>query len=306
MIIEEVTNSTPYNAPAGNAVKVLGPSLPQVVDVPQTDICLCDFIQCEYIERVFANAGTENYKKDFSDFLFKRFIDTDSISIFLQKNKVDVAELDDDTYGELFNGFPDGTEEQQKYYGFVIDWTAVFLNFGGGYFRIRVEKSILGTDSEVTSRTFRLLTYSDIAADGTVKIVSTQNGNIFGSEFDFTGLNWQQYVRIPGRFGNPVPTLETSRYQTEEKVTRQIKDIMSREWTLETKKINWEVAEKLIYNKMLANKILITDYSVRYEALWRDVDVKPTELEKPEIGSPDKIYNIKFVDTEGIYEKTNF
>lgn len=307
MIIEELPNGKPYSALSGMAEKVLGPNLPKVVVTPTNDICICDFVDCEYIETVFSDTGGDSYKQDFSDFLFKRFLATDSIQLFLQKDSNDIVELTDDTYGTLFDGFPDGDDVQQLYYGFVINWTSVFAAFGGGVYNLRVVKDILGNQTEETSRLFRLYTYSDIAADQTVKIVSVQNGNILGSEFDFTGLNWRQYVRIPGVFGNPVPVLETDRYQTQQKELRQIKDTMSREWTLKTKKINWEVAEKLIYNKLLANQILITDYKVKAEAIWRDIDVKPTEIEKPELsGTPDKIYNVTFVDTEGIFEKTNF
>ena len=38
---------------------------------------------------------------------------------------------------------------------------------------------------------------------------------------------------------------------------------MTRVWELNTGFINWEVADKLVYNKLLANEIYITDYTIK-------------------------------------------
>ena len=59
-----------------------------------------------------------------------------------------------------------------------------------------------------------------------------------------------EYGYIPkDEFGNPVPIFETSEYVTSQHIRRQNKATMSREWTLNTKLISWEVVEKLVYNK---------------------------------------------------------
>ena len=82
---------------------------------------------------------------------------------------------------------------------------------------------------------------------------------------------------------------------------------MSREWTLNTKLISWEVVEKLVYNKLLGNEILITDYKIKAESLWRRVKVFMQEIDKPEIvNNPNRRYNIKFVDVKQIFTKRNF
>ena len=58
---------------------------------------------------------------------------------------------------------------------------------------------------------------------------------------------------------------------------------------------------------MLANEILITDYNILAESLWRRIDVLPKDLDKSETsGHPDKIYNITFVDSKDIFKKRNF
>lgn len=305
MIVLEIDNIKPYPF-NGNAVKILGQGITVKPPTEENEICICDYIACNYKENVFYSADGADYKNDKSDFLFRRIISSDSITLYLVKNGVE-TELTDDTYGELFDGFSEGTEDQQKYYGYAIDWNKVGDTLGVGIYTLKAELSILGTDTEYISREFELNVYSDIAADGTVKIESVQNGNIIGSDFDFTDLEWNQYLRVPGRFGNPTPQYETSRYLDQNYNFKQIKDKMTRVWDLNTGLINWEVAEKLVYNKVMANEIYITDYSIKAESIWRRIQVRLEEIEKPPIpNSKDRRYLFKFVDNREIYQKRNF
>ena len=307
MIIQKATNTNPYLTVIGNAKKELGESLPVVIGRPVNDICICDYIRCQYKELVFASLTSESYKKDYSDFLFKRLISSDTVEIILQKDGINIETLDDNTFGELYNGFSNGNNEQQLYYGFLVDWSKVFIAHGGGYYNIKANLSILGNESEFISREFRLLEYQDLAADGTVKIESYQDGNIFGSEFDFTGLNWYQSMRITGRFGNAEPQFEKDNYIDQQQRRQQIKSTMSRLWSLDTGLLSWEVVEKLVYNKLLSNRILITDYSIKAENIWRQIAVELEEITKPPIfNTPNKRYNIKFVDSTLIFQKRNF
>jgi len=308
MIITQLPNSAPQPFFTGNASKVVSNTLPEFRATVLNDTCICDFVQCVYEEKVFASAAsTDFWKNDKNDFLFRKFQATDVITLELFKDGVNVASITDNTYGTFFNGFPNGTAEQQLYLGFLIDWRLVFLAFGGGKYYLQSNILVIGNAQSTQSRNFILQGYSDIAADQTVRIETVQNGNIRGSLFDFTDLNWQQSIRIPGVFGNPTPVYETDRYITSTHQRRQNKDTMSREWFLQTKKLNIEVVDKLIYNKLLANEILITDYKIRAESIWRRIPVFPTEIEKPVIsGHPDKIYNVTFVDAEDIFVKRNF
>ena len=306
MIIETLANTTPYNYASANAFKLLGKSLPLVVTQEIADFCICDFITCKYVEKVFVKPTEEWYKNDKNEFLFKRLVSSDTVAIELYKDGIKVDDLNTNTYGTFFNSFT-GSAEQQLYVGYLLDWELVFNAFGSGKYTVQAQLNIIGNATTYESREFDLMVYSDEAAHQTVRIESTQNGNIIGNQFDFTGLNWYQSLRIPAVFGNPTPIYENDRYVTETRKVRQIKDKMSREWTLSTKKINWEVAEKLIYNKMLANEILITDYNVFAESIWRRVGVFPKSLEKKELsGTPDKIYTIKLIDDNDYFIKRNF
>jgi len=307
MILIQLPNTSPYIFTSGNAGKLLSPSL-QVIKVENVnDICICDFITCDYRERVFADpATTDFWKNDKNEFLFKRFIVADTVVMELFKDEVFVTTLNNNALGKFFNGFT-GSAEQQLYVGYLLDWRLVEAAHGVGSYQVRTQLTIIGDVTDVQSRVFELMRYSDIAAHKTVRIESTQNGNIIGSEFDFSGLNWQQSVRIPGTFGNPTPSLETDNYTTSTHQVRQITSKMSTQWFIKTRKINYEVAFQLVYNKLLANEILITDYNILAESIWRRQSVFPSEIEKPELsGNPNKIYNITFTDNEDIYKKRNF
>ena len=309
MIIIQRANSNPYSFISGNAGKLLGKTLPSFKKIEENDICICDFIKCEYVEKVFCDALNPNdyWKNDQNEFLFKRLINTDSVFLELQKDGVKVADLNDNTYGTFFDGFSDGTEEQQLYIGYLIDWKLVYSFFDVGKYTIVANLNIIGNVSKSVSREFNLNIYNDIAAADTVRIESYQNGNILGNDFDFTGLNWYQSLRIGGEFGNPSPVFETTEYVTSQHIRKQNKATMSREWTLNTKLLNWEVVEKLVYNKLLGNEILITDYKVKAESLWRRVRVFMKDIDKPQIvNNPNRRYNVSFVDEKQIFTKRNF
>ena len=309
MIITELINSSPYAFQSGNAIKFLGKSLPEIITPAVNDSCICDFIQCQYIERVFASQSPNNewWKNDMNEFLFKRLVATDTVGIELWKEGIKIADLNTNTYGTFFNGFASGSSEQQLYVGYLLEWELVQSAFGNGNYQIKAQLNIVGNATTYESRLFSLITYSDVAANKTVRIESTQNGNIIGGNFDFTNLNWYQSLRVPGTFGNPTPTVETDNYVNSNHEKRQITAKNSREWSLATGLINYEVGTQLLYNKMLANEILITDYLIKNESIFRRINLMLSEIEKPEIkNTPDRVYNITFTDKQDKYKKRNF
>lgn len=311
MIITQLPNTAAYIFGSGNAFKETYCSVPSISTLPnveaQNDICICDYVTCEYVENVFAETGGEFWKNDGNDFLFKRIIAADTIDLYLYKEETKVADLNDNSYGTFFNGFPSGNDQQQLYVGYFLEWELVFNSFNAGEYTVRGDLSILGNDIPFKSRKFKLRGYTDEAAHKTVRIESTQNGNIIGSQFDYTGLDWKQSVRIPGTFGNPTPVYEEDRYITETRKIRQIKDTMSREWTLNTFMIPWEIVNTFVYDRLISNEILVTDYNILAESIWRRIGVFPSEVSKPELsGTPTKLYSIKFIDNTQIFLKRNF
>ena len=308
MIIINLPNTKPYNFTSGMATKRLGHSLPRIEVSETNDICICDYISCSYIEKVFSSQSPNNewYKNDQSDFLFRRFIAADTIQIELYKDNVKIEDLNNNDFGTYFGSFT-GTSEQQLYKGYLLDWELVQATHGNGYYQVKAQLNIIGAASTYESRQFLLSQYSDVDANNTVRIESYQDGNIFGSEFDFSGLNWYSSIRVPGNFGNPTPIVETDNYINSNHEQKQITAKHSREWSLKTGLINYEVGTKLIYNKLLGNKVLITDYLIKAESIFRRVDVVLSEIEKPELkGLQDRVYNVTFTDREDKFRKRNF
>lgn len=285
-----------------NAARPITP--PPTIEV--SDFCVCDVLKCEYEELVFTHTDGLWWKNDKNDFLYKRIVSSDTVALELWKNDVKIEDLNNNDFGTLYSSFS-GSVEQQLYYGFLIDWNLVHATHGVGRYQIKAEMNVLGNSFTETSRYFNLMVYNDTAAHQTVRVESTQNGNIIGSQFDYTDLNWYQSLRIPAIFGNAVPIYETDKYVAENREFQQIQDKMTREFDLNIKKINWEVVEKLIYNKLLANEILITDYNLYAETLWRRVSVVLKELSKKDTkNNPNKMYNCKFTDDKEFYIKRNF
>ena len=309
MIIIQQLNTVPYSFSSGNAKKELSPAIDKVPSPQTNDTCICDFFVCTYVEKIFVDPNFPNdfWKNDKNEFLFRKLVPTDTVDMELHKNGVKVADLIDNTFGIFFDGFPQGSLAQQIYKGYFVDWLSVYNVHGIGVYKIVANLNIIGNATVSESRDFNMVFYSDLLADSTVRIETVQNGNILGSEFDFSGLQWQQSLRIPAVFGNPTPTFETTEYMTSQHLRRQNKATMSREWELSTRLISWEVVSKLVYNKMLGNEILITDYKIKAESIWRRVSVFMKEIDKPEVGNiPNKRYNMKFVDSQDVFTKRNF
>lgn len=310
MIIETIANISPYAYNSGNACKVVGASLPPVVEPVIPEFCICDFISCIYVEKVFCDPINPNdfWKNDQNEFLFKRLVSADSVDIELFKDGVKIEDLNNNNFGTFFNGFASGSSEQQLYVGYLLDWNLVHATHGTGLYEVHAQLNIIGVATEFISRQFNLCIFNDILAHQTVRIETIQNGNIIGSQFDFTDLNWQGSVRIPAVFGNPTPVFESDRYVTSTgRIKRQIQEQMSREWFMKTKKLAWEVVDVLIYNKLMANEILITDYNIYAESVWRRQNVILKEPEKIETtGNPDKMYNFTFEDNTDIFKKRNY
>lgn len=273
MITNVIANDFPYPAKTGGVWKlaVSVAKLPTSIQDVSNDFCYCGF-DCNYEELALADvADASSYKNDSSSFLFRKVNSADTISFTLRKNGVQVAVLNDNTFGTLYTSFA----QQPLYSGFAINWRAVLATFGAGKYNFIATLNILGTIYTSESRQFRLLPFSDEVADSTVRIESFQNGNIIDSEFDFAGLNWYSSYRIGGFFGEKTPVLEVDNYVNQEYKKVQIADRLRVEYTLYTRLLPSEISNAIAYNQMLANRILVTDYNVLNHEIYRQIEVRP-------------------------------
>lgn len=278
MITIQLPNTTPHSRTRiAQRLEAQTADLSALPSEQSNDFCYCR-LECEYTELAFAEAGGDEYKNDKSSFLFQKMVGADSIVFELYKAGALVATLNDDTLGIYYASFP----AQALYTGFVIDWGLVADAHGFGVYQFKAQQTILGDASTFESRVFRLMPYADDLADGTVKIESYQNGNIIGSPFDYTDLNWYSSYRVAGRFGGKSPVIEVDNYVKSDFTKAQIQDRIRTEYTLQTRLLPSVVANAVAYDQVLANSILITDYNVLSHELYRQIQVRPISIDAKE------------------------
>jgi hypothetical protein len=241
-----------------------------VVERPTTrGVCDCRCSeQCVFKLPVFADTSGNARNNDNSDFLFKLLssFDTGALELWKYENGTPVKKDDLDntnTYGTFYDlGTWTQYPNQELYFGYFLEWLKVFNAFGAGQYFVRAELTILAVSQTIDSDIFVLNQFDHNLADETIKIKTVQNGQVRRSAFDFTGMNWQQEIRLPGFFGFRTPELKTDRYLDEDYVTKQVQDEIVDTYTMEINKfMNGSVCEDFIYSRMLANEIYVTDYN---------------------------------------------
>ncbi len=298
MITLQLTNPNPYVLLSGMAAKIKGQSLPAVIDPSVNSFCYCEF-ECEYVEKVFGAIGDNDFwKNDKRTFPYRKLISTDTVTIKLFKADVLVATIIDNTYGIYTNGYPaPATPEQKLYVVFTIDFQKVLTLQGPGQYQIKTDLNILGNITTEESVLFQLYPYSDLNANGTVRIETNQNGNIIGSTFDFTDLNLYQSYRIRGKLTETTPELESDRFFNNDYELKQIQDKVINKWLLKTEKLARSISVLLSNDSVLANEFLITDYNIINEAVFRRIPLYPESMEKPDIGKTTRpIWEVTFTD----------
>jgi len=265
--------------------------------------CECPF---DYV--VFADPGLEEWKNDKRPVLYRKVIPSDTISIKLLKEGVEVETLDQNANLGTFYDF--GDLANPDYTGYVLEWEEVFQTFGPGKYIIRGEGTQTGQAVELDSPEFTLCRFSTDAAHNTVKLDWIQNGNIIRSAFDYTGLNWPQQIRIPGIFWQKTATLEIEEYQNELRERTQIQDKVTYQYTLQSRFIPGDLFNRLTSDGVLGNVFFVTDYNFdnAHRGEYLNYPVKPIEIPKSEEkrGLAATLVEIKFADATDDVIKRNF
>lgn len=297
-LYKNIPNYLPYTLTSKFSVKVCGTTIVPPKDNTAPEFCLCE---CPYAQYVFHSDDGLFWKNDKTSVLFKKYLPSDTIEIQLWKDGVQKDVLNSSVYGEYFN------ITSKDYIGYVVDWKKVFDAFGNGGYQIKAAQIILGQSTPWESVEYNLFPYNSVLANGTVRIETTQNGNIMSSDFDFTGLNWYSSYRISGRF-RVEESIEIDRYLTSAYRYDQIQDVIPEKYTLETKLLPSAVTKVLIKDSLLANDFLITSYHELDHDKYIRVPVYPSAI--PAQGQPSqtskKKYTIEFDNRFNIARKRNF
>ena len=305
MIIIDRTNPNPYPSYEGQAKRVQATTLPNIPKEPR-EVCICDVQDCEYYNYVFADStDTDGFKNDKSSFLLRKYTSSDNITFKLLKNDEEIATISDNTYGTYYGS---GVGSQSDYRGLVIEWRNVFNLHGSGVYQIQFDTTIIGVTSSQKSVKFYLLPYSDESADRTVRIRWTQNGSIKSSEFDFTGLNWEQEWRLAGKFWNSQPSLEVDNYLNGDYKIEQIQDRINTEYDLAIDYIPSIIGDALIYDCILGNSVEVTSYDLQSYKDYLDYEVQAVSVDLAQEQDRFKMkeFLIKFTNRKDNVIKTNY
>ena len=304
MILTEVNNINPmFQSSFACAEETVSVTFPK--EGIKLDFCHCNF-ECDYEESVFANPGESEFENDKSSFLYQLLSNTSTIEFTLVKESTgEEFPIVDNTYGQYY---PKGsfTDHPLKA-GVIIEWEKVFIEEGGGRYYLKVDQTNFTQLVTYESRYFKLQRFQLLLADLTVRIETIQNGYIEGG-LDFTGLNWVQWIRVPGTFGQGRPNLEKENYLDGTRRRTQIQDGVNYEYTLKTQLINSEVSDFIFRNLILANEITVSDYTIWNHKVYRSLEVDPTEIPEPiyTAGTRKAIFAITFTDRKEDTIKRNF
>jgi len=275
MITEELLNSRPM-ALGVMACRIESDVLRFPRDEFTIDFNFCG--ECCFEMKVFAKLGNEyDHENDKTAVLDRQIIPTDTIAFELLKDGVKVADLNTNALGQYF---PLGTFPNSFYTGYLIDWNSVMVAHGVGCFQVRKQLTVLGTASVTDSIVYFLQPYSDERADETVRLDVIQNGYIINSQFDYTGMNWFQSYRLPGRFNKVKPEYTETRYQDSQRRQTQVQDSIVDNYLLELEAAPSQIYDTLNYETVLANDIKINDYRLYNADIFRAEPVDFKEFSK--------------------------
>jgi len=266
MILKKITdNTTPYDLCA-MATKLPTNKAKLPKEEYERDFCYCNY-ECDTCDNLVFGGSTNPINNDKSSFFFKKQRLSDTYTLKLLKNGVQVALLNSNALGELFNF---GLQ-----IGFIVDWNLVYNAFGSGSYEIETDYSVLGITGTLNSHGYTLRQFTEECANGTVKIEWYQNGKIQSSDFDFTGLNWYNSVRLRANFKTNTPELVQENYLDSNRVTTQIQSSIIDNYLLTTKIICKDLKDTIYYDLVLANQMLITNFNLFEELIiQKEVNVK--------------------------------
>ena len=297
MIISEIT--------AGKQMILGGVSCrtpSKVIQLPTEKdiICSCDFVssECDYEELAFTNQDdeTDTYRNDFKSVLITLLDDSSSYEFFLVNSKDEETALIDDTYGTLYDkGF---NVSQPLKVGFRIEWFKVFNLLGGDVYTIRIKQTDFGTTVSTDSHNLRLMKYSEIASEGTIKIETNQKGVSLQGQ-DFEGMVYNQMNRVVAEFGNEAQQNEVSRLKDASYKDFDIQNEFYYQYTLSTNLLPSQIADYILNNDTKTDEIFISNYSLYAYRQYRDLEVVAEGTNDPSddyVKNKNKKFTITFND----------
>lgn len=284
------------------------------------DCCYCS---CDTELPVFAylTDGNDKYKNDISSFLIKVPTDSTVTATLTHQTTGTAYVLTDNTYGFYYGV----GQLKDDVFGFIVQWYSVAdaIGFGDYVMNLTVENS---NGDEIMNRDyprFRLMPYSCESAHNTVRIESWNSGYIEGG-FDYRDISiynpfstadtatrklpyWIQQIRYYGRLEIvKLPTIIDNHWDNNRNLT-QVQTQIQRGWNLRLDFMKSDVSNQVIYDNLLADFSLVSDYNADALEAYRDVKLSLESVDDPQpFLNKSSIFNIKFVDYKQDLLKRNY
>lgn len=264
---------------------------------------------CCYEELAVADLEDEvSWKNDKTSLLFNLSLPTDSVEIKMFKDGQEIAILNNNTYGTFYPvSYFQALENPQLKTGMVIEWRKVLELEGPGCYYFTADREIINRNSVLETHKYELKPYNEFITDRTIRLNVFSTGYIEGG-IDYLGFEWEHMIRLRGKFHKPTPTFETDNYQDTNRNIQQIQDQITTQYDLELEPIPRAIGKPLIYDRILGNRIIITDYNLfNYDRII-EREVYPVEISEAKFNNRtgNAIFNLKFTDKKQNIIKRNF
>lgn len=234
-------------------VKAINPLIPSA----DQEYCRC-LRQCISALPAFTDEiGNDFYKNDrFS--LYLNTVQNATITIKIFKNDQELVTVTDDTYGIILN------DSSNFIAGYNFFFYNIWNNHGYGryYFTLEVANSNGFVYSSTTSPKFELQKYTELGANGTVRIETFQSG-LLNHGTNYT-VGVPQQIRFEGSLKLTGEVVETDEVilNNNARSTLQIKDQIFPEYELELIMTGAEDSFKVIFDYLFAQTVTVSDYSI--------------------------------------------
>jgi hypothetical protein len=239
------------------------------LDLPSLGrFCCNDF----YLDYLADTASTDEFKNDVIGPLWWFSSVITAVEMKLWKDSgsgfVEVATLDDDTYGTYYEyGFFVNADDQ-NFVGYQLAWRNVLIAHGAGKYKIiaTVSSELPFIVGSVETPIYCLSQYTQYNANGTVRLeynISNIIGRSVNDEeiVDYGQLNWYNSYRVKGWFGFPQDELTETyvQYNTGRRV--YVESEIEPEFVLQIKAIPQFLHDILRVDFMQSDVRQITDYN---------------------------------------------
>ena len=266
-------------------------------------ICLCKFVpfSCDYKELAFYDVDnpTDEYKNDFKSVLLDLPFSTSTYSFILVKAS-DESEtpLIDDTYGQFYGQGFNATHPLKV--GYRIDWLKVFEELGAGLYSIKVVQETFDVELITTSHYYKVMKFSELASQGTVKIKNIQNGVTLNNG-DYTDMEWTDMIRLYAKFGNEQQQNEITRLKNGDYKDYDVQTDFHYQYTLKTNLIPSQIADYILNSDIKTDEVYISNYDIYAYRQYRDLSVLSTgdvEASDDYTTNTNKHFTITFEDRQ--------